>query len=177
MMMLFLVIGSLCVWRFPDRDIKEIFDGDAYRTVFLRVSKESQAAIERRLGQKLDADETEFKFYPVSRKGKQIGVVSTHLSKGQYGAIEVVVALLVDSAGKAPRVKSVRIQRDREKARAALRSEKFLSQFVKKTSSDSLKVGVDLIPAAKGAEKSSQAVASAVRKLLVAYEELAGEGQ
>ncbi len=176
-MMLFLVIGSLCVWRFPDRDIKEIFDGDAYRTVFLRVSRESQTAIERRLGQKLDADETEFKFYPVSRKGRQLGIVSTHLSKGQYGAIEVVVALLVDSTGKTPSIKSVRIQRDREKARAALRSAKFLDQFVKKTSRDSLKVGFDLIAAAQGAQKSSQAVASAVRKLLVAYEELAGPGR
>jgi len=157
---------------FPDRDIKDIFGGDAYQTNYVSVSQEKQVVIEKRLGQKLDPDEVEFKFYPVFKKGKEIGVVSTHLSKGQYGAIEVVVALLVDSVKKTTRVKSVRIQRDREKARAALRNEKFLNQFVDKTPLDSLKIGRDIKSAQPGAEKSSQAVAFAVKKLLIVFDEL-----
>lgn len=159
--------AALCVWRKPDQDIKAFFPGaDTYRTDF-RTLGSKRAAIEKRLGVKLDPDETEFKFYRVLDGGKQVGTILTHLGKGQYGAIEVVVAL--DNAGK---VKGVQIQRDRERARAALRGAAFLNQFAGKTVRDALAVGKDIKPAAKGAEKSSQTVAFSVKKLLVLLEEI-----
>lgn len=172
MIALLLIFSSLCVWRNPDRDIKEIFKGDSYQTVYFELSAQDQTEIEKKLGQSLDPDETEFKFYPVFRKGQDIGTVSTHLSKGQYGAIEVIVAVEYGPGRKPARIKAVRIQRDREKARAALRSQKFLDQFVGKTAADSMKVGFDIRAAALGAEKSSAAVALAVRKLMLVFERM-----
>lgn len=172
--------GALCVWRQPDSDIAATFgSGGSYKTVFVDINETRRLSIEKRLGFALDADETQFKFFPVYRKGNQVGTVMTHAGKGQFGAIEVVVAVVPGDSGA--EVKEVRIQRDREKAKAALRSKEFLRQFTGMTASDHFAVtpeGPGLKPAAKGAEKASQAVAKAVRKLLVVYDELGiAEGQ
>jgi Na+-translocating ferredoxin:NAD+ oxidoreductase RnfG subunit len=160
------VSAALCVWRKPDQDIKKFFPGaDTYKTD-LKDPGSRKAAIEKRIGRKLDADEQEFKLYRVMDGGNQIGTIMTHLGKGQYGAIEIVVAL--DNNG---RIKGVAIQRDREKKRAELRSERFLGQFNGKTVRDPLTVGKDIKPV-PGAEKSSETVAVSVKKLLVIYDEL-----
>ena len=158
--------AALCVWRKPDQDIKQYFPGaDTYKTD-LKDPGSKKSVIEKRIGRKLDADEQEFKLYRIIDGGKLVGTIMTHLGKGQYGAIEIVVALDADG-----RVKGVGIQRDREKKRAELRSDKFLGQFKGKTVKDPVEIGKDikLIP---GAEKSSETVAFSVKKLLVVYDEL-----
>jgi len=162
-------VASLCVWRQPDADISSIFGSGSYKTVFVDISDAQQQRIEKRLGFALDADETQFKFFPVYKGKKQVGTVMTHAGKGQFGAIEVVVAVVESDSGVV--VREVRIQRDREKAKAALRSQEFLGQF-KGLQTSALSDASKLRPASKGAEKASQAVANAVRKLLVAYDEL-----
>ncbi len=159
--------ASLCVWRKPDEDIRQFFPGaETYRTD-IKEPGAKREAIEKRIGAKLDSDESEFKIYRILKGGKSIGTIMTHLGKGQFGAIEVVVA--IENYGK---VKGVRIQRDREKARAALRGAAFLGQFAGKTSKDPLTVGKDIRTAAEGAEQSSQIIAFSVKKLLVLLEEL-----
>ncbi len=161
--------ASLCVWRSPDRDIAEMYEADGYKTVFEDVTDQLALRIERRLGLELDPDETQFKFFPVFRGEEQVGTVMSHVGKGQFGAIEVVVALVeTDSVAT---IKAVRIQRDREKAKQALRSERFLGQFRGRIGSDLFVIGEDLVTAVEGAEIASQAVATAVRKLVVVYEE------
>jgi hypothetical protein len=171
--------ASLCVWRQPDADIAGIFGSGSYKTVFVDISDAMKQKIEKRLGFALDPDETQFKFFPVFRGKRQVGTVMTHAGKGQFGAIEVVVAVVPTDSGVA--VKEVRIQRDREKAKAALRSTKFLGQFKGMKTNDDFRVTTDesgLRPAAAGAEKASQAIATAVRKLLIAYDELGiGRGE
>ncbi len=175
------VTAALCVWRQPDSDIAGMFgSGGSYRTVFADISAAQRARIEKRLGFALDPDETQFKFFPVYRGGKQVGTVMTHAGKGQFGAIEVVVAVVPTESGTA--VREVRIQRDREKAKAALRSQEFLGQFRGMRVNDEFRLMNDegrgtndrtgLKAAAPGAEKASQAVANAVRKLLVVHDEL-----
>lgn len=158
--------AALCVWRKPDQDIKKFFPGaDTYKTDVKDPSKK-KTVIEKRIGRSLDSDEQEFKLYRVINGGKKVGTIMTHLGKGQYGAIEIVVAL--DNNGK---VKGVGIQRDREKKRTELRSEKFLGQFKGKDINDPVAVGKDIKPV-PGAEKSSDTVAFSVKKLLVIYDEL-----
>jgi len=76
-----------------------------------------------------------------------------------------------DPAKKTLKVRAVGIQRDREKARVALRSPQFLKQFIGKTSNDPFEIGTDIKPA-EGAVKSSQAIAFSVKKQLIVYEEL-----
>jgi len=167
--------AALCVWRSPDTDIAEMFDAGSYKTVFEDIDDARQLRIEERLGAELDPDETQFKFFPVFRGEKQVGTVMTHVGKGQFGAIEVVVAAVETDSG--PVVKAVRIQRDREKAKQALRSDGFLGQFRGKGVDEPFVIGEDLKTAADGADVASQAVATAVRKLLVVYDEFYGSGR
>lgn len=159
--------AALCVWRKPDQDIKKFFPGaETYKTDYKKPSSSEKSAIEKRIGTKLDSDESEFKFYRIMKDDKKVGTILTHLGKGQYGAIEVVVAL--DNSAK---VKGVDIQRDREKKRAELRSDKFLGQFKGKDKDDPIKTGKDIKPV-EGAEKSSETVAFSVRKLVQVYDVL-----
>lgn len=162
--------ASLCVWRQPDEDISGIFGSGSYKTVFVDISDSVRQRVEQRLGFSLDADETQFKYFPVYKGEKRVGTVMTHVGKGQFGAIEVVVAVVEGDSG--PVIKAVRIQRDREKAKAALRGKEFLGQFKGMGLNDAFKVGDDLNTATEGAEKASQAVATAARKLLIVYDEL-----
>lgn len=162
--------ASLCVWRQPDADISGIFGSGSYKTVFADITDSLKLKIEKRLGFPLDADETQFKYFPVFKGKERVGTVMTHAGKGQFGAIEVVVAVIEGDSG--PVIKDVRIQRDREKAKAALRGKEFLGQFKGRGLTALYKVGEDLKTAAKGAEKASQSVATAARKLLLVYDEL-----
>jgi len=162
--------ASLCVWRQPDSDIAGIFGSGSYKTVFMDINDALKVKVEKRLGFSLDPDETQFKYFPVFKGTKRVGTVMTHAGKGQFGAIEVVVAVVAGDSG--PVIKEVRIQRDREKAKAALRSKEFLGQFQGLGLNDPFKVGDDIKTAAQGADKASQAVATAARKLLVVYDEL-----
>ena len=163
-------MAALCVWRNPDADIKEFFGGGTYRTLLVRVGAQ-KAAIERAIGTSLDPDENELRFWPVMRGGRRVGTVATHLGRGDYGAIEVVMALEHPAGGRA-RVKAVKIQRDRERFRAQLRSDTFLRQFVGKTAANPITVGRDIKPAHANAMQGSRIVALSVKKLLVAYEAL-----
>jgi hypothetical protein len=138
--------------------------------VFADITDAQQQKTEARLGFPLDADETQFKYFPVFKGKQRVGTVMTHAGKGQFGAIEVVVAVVPGDSG--PVIKEVRIQRDRQKAKAALRGKDFLGQFKDKGLDDPFKIGEDLKTAVEGAEKASQAVATAARKLLLVYDEL-----
>ncbi len=162
--------AALCVWRNPDADIRELFGGGSYRTVLVNVGSQ-KAAIEQAIGTRLDPDETQLKFWPVMQNGRRVGTIASHLGKGDYGAIEVIVAI-VDPPNAPAKIKAVRIQRDRERHREALRSSTFLNQFQGKQANSPLSVGVDIQPAHPGAMRASRVVALSAKKMLVAYEKL-----
>ena len=160
--------AGVCIWRFPDKDIKTLFPkATGYKTEVLTYSKEEKVKIESMLGAKLDDDETKFNFYRTYKDTTKIGPVLTHSVKGQYGAIEVVIGLQnkFDSVGKfiGAAITNVLIQRDREVKSKDLRSDKFLGQFIGKT----VKSKLDNIKPVAGAEKSSQAIGFSVKKLLI----------
>jgi len=163
-------LASLCVWRNPDSDIQEFFGGGNYRSLSVNVGSH-KSAIEAAIGTSLDSDETQFKFWPVIQNGQRVGTVASHLGKGDYGAIEVIVAI-VDPANGPAKVKAVKIQRDRERYREQLRSSTFLDQFKGKQATSALKVGADVVAAHPQAVTASQVVALSCKKLLVAYNEL-----
>ncbi len=162
--------ASLCVWRNPDADIQALFGGGSYRTVLVNVGAK-RSAIEQAIGVTLDADEQQLKFWPVIRNGVRVGTVASHLGKGDYGAIEVVVAIVDPPDGPA-KIKAVTIQRDRERYRSALRSPAFLDQFKGKQAASVLTVGSDIVAAHPSAVRASAVVALSAKKMLVAYEKL-----
>ncbi len=156
--------SGICLWRFPDKDIKRLFPkATGYKTEIVNYNKEEKAGIEKELGIPLDADETQFNFYKILKDTTPIGLVLTHSAKGQYGAIEVVIGL--NNQGE---VIGVLIQRDREKKSKELRSRKFLDQFLDKTAKSEFG---DIKPI-KGAERATQAVILSVRKMLIVNEVL-----
>jgi hypothetical protein len=160
--------AAICVWRKPDADIKAFFPGaESYRTDLKPVGAQ-RAAIERALRAHLDPDEGDFKFYRILSGDRRVGTILTHLGKGRYGAIEVVVAL--DPAGS---VKGVRLQVIREPngIKRQLTAESFLGQFSGKRVVDPIQVGRDIRPV-PGAEQSSETIAFSVRKMLVIHEAL-----
>ena len=162
--------GALCVWRNPSADVQEFFGSGNYRTLVVNVGNQ-KGAIEREIGTSLDADENVLQFWPVTRNGQRVGTVSTHLGRGDYGAIEVVIAI-VHPPGQRAKVHAVKIQRDRERHRQQLRSATFLNQFKGKQANSTLKVGQDIRPAHPQAVRGSEVVALSVKKMLVAYEKL-----
>jgi len=164
-----LVAGSafaaLCVWVNPDRDIKNFFPGaKSYTTEVKKYTKAQQQAIEKRIGGRLDPDENEFKFYRVKKDGAIVGTVLTHQARGKYGAVQTVVGI-----GNDGKVIGVYVQRHREPAN--LNTASFLKQFNGKDADDPLEVGTD-ITAINGHDKSSQAVAFSVKKILVVHDVL-----
>jgi H+/Na+-translocating ferredoxin:NAD+ oxidoreductase subunit G len=160
--------AAICVWRKPDTDIQRFFPGaESYRTDLKPVGSR-RAAIERALGARLDPDESDFKFYRILAGSRRVGTVLTHLGKGRYGAIEVVIAL--DPAGA---VKGVRLQviREPNDIKRQLTGDSFLAQFNGKRAGDLIQVGRDIRPV-PGADQSSETIAFSVKKMLVVHAEL-----
>lgn len=157
--------GALCVWVNPDRDLKNFFPGaKSYTTDILKYNKAQGKEIEKRLGGKLDPDENEFKFYRVKKDNKLVGTVLTHQARGKYGAVQTVAGI-----GNDGKIIGVYVQRHREPTN--LNKESFLKQFEGKTVDDPITVGKDIDPI-KGYDKSSQAVAFSVKKILVVFDVL-----
>jgi len=73
-----MAVASLCVWRNPDADIKEFFGGGSYRSVLATVGNK-KTNIEQRIGQKLDSDELQLKFWPVIKNGQRVGTVADEI--------------------------------------------------------------------------------------------------
>lgn len=167
--------ADVCVWRDPERTMQKIFpQAHDYKTITVKMTPEKIAAIEKRLGSKLDdSEKTEFNFYDIMGGGKtrQIGTIIALAGNGEYGAIEVVIG--VDGKGK---VVGTYIQRSRERATKSLQSPKFLGQFNGKTKEDGFELGKDIKPASQGAEASSKVVAFIVRKMLVFHDVLTKGG-
>ncbi|HSV75165.1 MAG TPA: hypothetical protein VLH79_15510 [Chthonomonadales bacterium] len=159
------VFAALCVWLNPDRDIRTFFPGaNSYRTEPRAPSREQVAVIERRIGARLDPDETEFRFYRVQRARQTVGTVLTHQARGRFGAVQVVVAI-----GNDRRVIGVTVQRHREPTN--LNAASFLQQFRGKQADDPIAIGTDIQPI-RGHDQSSHAVAFSVKKILVIHDVL-----
>ena len=131
-----------------------------YKTVTVKMTPERIAAIERGLGEPLEASEKrEFDRYEITgADGGRLGTVLALAGRGEYGAIEVVIG--VNPAG---RIVGTYIQRSREKATRVLQAPEFLNQFAGKTRTDEF----DGIKSAPGAESASGVVAFVIKKMLV----------
>lgn len=167
--------ADVCVWRDPERTMQKIFpQAHDYKTITVKMTPEKIAAIEKRLGSKLDdSEKAEFNFYDImgAGKGHKIGTIIALAGTGEYGAIEVVIG--VDGKGK---IVGAYIQRSRERTTKALRSPKFLGQFTGLDKENGFEVGKDIKPASAGAEPSSKVVAFVVRKMLVFHDVLTKGG-
>lgn len=167
--------ADVCVWRDPDKTMSRLFpDARDYQTVTKKVTAAAVRRIEQQLGTALDESEkAEFNFYDLrTRRGGKAVSVGTAMAlagRGEYGVIEVVIGL--DPSGT---IRSVYIQRSRERTNKVIQSRSFLDQFTGKTVQDPLAFGKDLSKPAGGG-LAAETVRLTIRKMLLFHHALAAE--
>jgi hypothetical protein len=155
---------AMCPWRDPQGDLIRFFPGaDVYKQETLILSQ-LRLEIMKRLGPGVPLESNALYVYRVARAQAPVGTILVRRAGGEYGAIEVVVA--VDPKR---RVVGVRLQRHREPpaVASAIASPRWLDSLRGKTAGDAFRVGGDLPAVPPAAAKSAEAVAGAVRSLLI----------
>jgi hypothetical protein len=118
----------------------------------------------RRLGRVPNGDENSLRLYQVWQETNALGWVLTRRTKGEHGAIELVLALDCSQ-----RVCGVCLQRMREPAlvSAALTDSGWLAAFRGKSAEDEWRLGKDLPQVPEPARVSAGAVVEGARSVLI----------
>ena len=150
--------ADVCVWRDPERTMVRLFpEARDYRTDVYKLDANKISRIEALFGEPLEpAEKHEFNIYVITADQRVLGWVLALAGRGEYGAIETVIGLEPDH-----RIRGVYLQRIRERARQALQSDAFLSQF------KGMNIGRPMtIAPATEAPAASAEIARVVRKML-----------
>ncbi|MBV9470279.1 MAG: hypothetical protein JOZ57_13665, partial [Abitibacteriaceae bacterium] len=120
--------------------------------------------IKERLGRWLTPDENPLYLHRVYRNQQPLGTILVRRVKGEYGAIEVVLA--VDEQGK---VRGLKLQRLREPEPIAqtLRSPHWLAAFEGQTADSHWRLGEAVPEVRAAAQPSAQAIVEGVRSSLI----------
>lgn len=156
-------LALMCPWRNPEEDMAKFFPQATSHRMETLILSGLRLELERRFGRKLAPDENSLNLHRVLAGQESVGAVLTRRVKGQYGAIEIVLALAPDRS-----VRGIRLQRLREPAPIAspLQDEAWLAAFQGKTAETGWTSGWDLPQAPGEAAISSAAVIEGVRSLL-----------
>jgi hypothetical protein len=158
---------AMCPWRDPAGDMTRFFPGTSEYSRDTLILSSYRVVIMRRLGKDTPLESNTLYAYRIHRDGKTIGTVLVRRAAGEYGAIEVVLA--VDNER---RIVGLRLQRHREPVSiaAALTNPKWENAFHRKNADDDFTLGRGLPEVPKDARTSANAVAKAVRSLLIEYD-------
>jgi hypothetical protein len=157
----------MCPWRDPASDLRAFFPAATRHETETRVLSGARLELTRRLGRGPRAEENSLYLHRIYHTDHRLGTVLTRRVKGEYGAIEIVLA--VDMRGA---IRGLRYQRLREPPpiSAALHSPDWVQAFQGRSAVGDwhLGHGIPAVPAA--ARISAQAVVEGVRSLLVLQE-------
>lgn len=159
----------MCPWRQPLADMATFFPGaTSYRTETLILTSHLRE-LKTLLGRFPAPEENPLYVHRVFAGSQQIGSVLARRVKGEYGAIEIVLAI------KDSKVTALRIQRMREPAIIArsLGSKLWLQSFEGKTIDSAWNIGPNMPVVARF---SAQAVVEGARSLLILHEVGVGHG-
>lgn len=129
--LLFAAVG--CDLNDPDKDVKRLFPGSTgFKTQYVSIAQKGGdsllSAVEQRLGDRFqglfETGDVPYTMYHVFRKKELVGYIHGVNQKGQYGGIQVFLAL--DTAGV---IKSFYFQKMTSKAASELRTAAFGKQF------------------------------------------------
>lgn len=129
-----------CDLNDPDRDVARFFpESSGYKTTYLSIDKRGGEALLRRVEDRLgdrfhglyETIDVPYTLYEIHQGKEKIGYIHGVNQKGQFGGIQVFVAL--DPGG---RIKSFYIQKMTSQWAKALRSPEFGRQFVGLTLKD-----------------------------------------
>jgi hypothetical protein len=156
--------APLCPWREPERDRRQFFPGATGSCEELKILSHLRVALLHDLGRPLTAEEMLLRPYRVVKGSTPLGSVLVRRVKGEYGAIELVLAVSPDG-----RVRGVRLQRQREPepTAAVLTSPRWLNAFQGRSAGSPLRVGEDLPAVPADARVSAAAIAEGVRASLI----------
>ncbi len=158
--------APLCPWRQPGADLGAWFpDATGYRTE-TRILSGQRLALTDRLGRTPGAEENALRVYRVERGDAAEGVVLTKRVKGEWGAIEIVLAVNPDG-----RVRGLRLQRLREPevVRDQLQRPDWLGAFVGRGLTSEWRLDGSAPPVVPEAQTSAAAVREGIQCLLVLY--------
>jgi hypothetical protein len=156
--------APLCPWREPENDLKQFFPGATRCERETRILSGRRVELAEQLGRIPTGDENALHVYCIYREQTPLGVVLTRRVKGEYGAIELVLAVNADGT-----VRGLRLQRLREPApiAAALQNPDWLHSFAGRRAADSWKLGQDVPEVAAAARSSAEAIVEGARSLLI----------
>lgn len=122
-----------CDLNDPDRDVKRLFPGSTgYKTLYKSIAEQGGdallARVETRLGDRFhglfETADVPYTLYEIFREGKLVGYIHGVNQKGQYGGIQVFLALDPDGA-----IRSLYYQKLTSRQAERLRSREFGAQF------------------------------------------------
>jgi hypothetical protein len=156
--------APLCPWREPESDLQHFFPYATDYQKETRILSGLRLELASRLGRAPTGDENALRVNRVYRNGTMLGTILTRRVKGDYGAIELVLAVDTNRS-----VVGMRLQRLREPEviEKALQNEAWQRAFVGKRAGDSWQIGNDLPEVPAMARHSPDAVAEGARDLLV----------
>ena len=91
--------APLCPWREPERDLRRFFPGATGIHEELRILSHLRVTLRHDLGRPLTAEEMLLRPYRVVNGAESLGTVLVRRVKGEFGAIELVLAVLAGGAG------------------------------------------------------------------------------
>lgn len=158
--------APMCPWRQPEKDLKAFFPGATHYRIETLIFTRKFREIKARLGRLPAPEENPLYLHRIYKLQQPVGSVITRRVKGEYGAIEIVLAIQDN------KVAGMRIQRMREPQpiAQALNSANWQRSFVGKTSRDGWQLGRDVPSVQPEARNSAQAIIEAVRTLLILHE-------
>jgi hypothetical protein len=154
----------LCPWREPEKDLKELFPSATRYEVETRILSGLRTELAKRLGRPPTGDENALRLYRVYSDKAMLGTVLTRRVKGEYGAIELVLATDLNQ-----KICGVRLQRLREPEAIAqaLENPSWQHAFQGKGAESSWQLGQDVPQVPAEAQASARAVIDAASSLLV----------
>jgi len=159
--------APLCPWREPEADMRTFFPGATEHRSELRILSGLRGELAERLHREPSGDDNALRLNRICRGEDRLGSILTRRVKGEYGAIELVVA--IDNAGA---VQGLRLQRLREpeSTTTALQDTQWLGSFAGKQASAPWQMGVDIPEVSASARPSAGEIIDGVRTLLVLAE-------
>ncbi|MBU6400410.1 MAG: hypothetical protein KGS61_08845 [Verrucomicrobia bacterium] len=156
--------APLCPWRQPEADLRRFFpETTGYRTD-TRILSGMRLALARELGRPVLPEENALHLYRALAGNDWVGTVLVRRVKGEYGAIEIVVAV-----GRDGKVRGLRFQRLREPPAIAeaLQDPAWQGRFQGQTRASCWRLGAAIPEVPAVARQSAASVVEGVHSLLV----------
>jgi hypothetical protein len=156
--------APLCPWREPESDLKRFFPAATGYALETRILSGLRLELAERLGRTPSVEENALRSYRVYRETELVGTVVTRRVKGEYGSIELVLALNTNQT-----VRGLRLQRLREPSpiAKALEDPTWGASFVGKSIGADCRFDGNIADVPSGARASAQAITEGVRSCLV----------